>query len=70
VHTRTPPLYGSAPMPHSGQAEVCVCNGDSDIADGRGCPLSQQARFSAARPADTPNGPTLNLAEDTDYDDT
>lgn len=70
VHARTPPLDGNAPMPHSGQAELCVRNGDFEIADGRGCPLSQQARFSAARPADAPNGPTVNLAEDADYDDT
>jgi hypothetical protein len=36
-------------MPHSGQAELCVRNGDFDIADGRGCPLSQQARPTARR---------------------
>ncbi len=69
LHARTPPLYGSAPMPQSGQAELCVRNGNFDMADGRGCPVSQQARFSAARPSDTPNGPTVNLAEDADYDD-
>ncbi len=69
VHVRTPPLYGSAPIPQTGQAELCVHDGDFDIADGRGCPVSQQAHFSAARPSDTPNGPTINLAEPAAYDD-
>src|ERR1041385_1423789 len=49
-HARTPPLYGSAPMPQGGQAELCVREQDFDFADGRGCPVSQQAHFSAARP--------------------
>jgi uncharacterized membrane protein len=69
LHARTPQLYGSAPMAQNGQAELCIRNGNFDIADGRGCPASQQARFSAARPSETPNGPTVNLAEEADYDD-
>jgi len=39
------------------------------IADGRGCPISQQVRFTAARPSDSPKGPVINLAEEADYDD-
>ena len=70
LHARTPPLYGSAPIAQSGQAELCVRDGDFDMADGRGCPVSQQARFAAARPSEQPNGPTVNLAEEADYDDT
>ncbi len=69
VHARTPPLYGSAPAAQSGQAKLCVREHGFDIADGRSCPASQQARFSAARPSDQPNGPTVNLAEPADYDD-
>jgi len=69
VHSRTPPIYGSGPLPASGQAELCVREGDFNLFDGRGCPVSQQARFSAARPSDSPNGPTVNLAEEADYDD-
>ena len=30
---------------------------------------SQQARFTAAQPSDTPKGPAVNLAEEADYDD-
>ncbi len=69
LHARTPALYGSAPMPQNGQAELCVRDGDFDMADGRGCPVSQQVRFAAARPSEQPNGPTVNLAEEADYDD-
>jgi uncharacterized membrane protein len=69
LHARTPPLYGSAPIAQNGQAELCVRDGDFDMADGRGCPVSQQARFAAARPSEQPNGPTVNLAEEADYDD-
>jgi uncharacterized membrane protein len=56
-------------MPETGQAELCVRQGDFNFADGRGCPVTQQARFSAAHPSETANGPTVNLAEEADYDD-
>jgi uncharacterized membrane protein len=69
VHSRTPPVYGSAPLPQDGQAEFCIRNGDFDIASARGCPASQQAHFSAAKPADSPKGPVVNLAEEANYDD-
>jgi uncharacterized membrane protein len=69
VHIRTPPVYGNAPMPQTGQAELCIRNGDFTITSGRNCPVSQQAHFSAARPSDSPKGPTVNLAEEADYDD-
>ena len=49
VHARTPPVYGTAPLPQNGQAEFCIRNGDFDIANARGCPVSQQARFTAAQ---------------------
>jgi uncharacterized membrane protein len=70
LHTRTPPVYGSAPLPQNGSAEFCIRDGDFSIADARSCPVSQQARFSPARPSDSPRGPTVNLAEENDYDDT
>jgi len=69
VHSRTPPVYGTPPAPESGQAELCVRDGNFQIADGRNCPLSQQLRFSAARPSDGPNGPVIYLAEPAGYDD-
>lgn len=69
VHARTPPVYGAAPLPQSGNADFCVRDGNFDIANARGCPVSQQARFSAARPSDSPKGPVVNLAEEDEYDD-
>jgi uncharacterized membrane protein len=69
LHARTPPVYGSAPLPSSGNAEFCIRDGNFEIGNARGCPVSQQARFSPARPSDTPKGPTVNLAEEADYDD-
>ncbi|MGH6684245.1 MAG: DUF1036 domain-containing protein [Pseudolabrys sp.] len=70
VHARTPPVYGSAPMPQTGHAELCIRDDNFEIANARGCPVNQQARFTAAQPSETPKGPTVNLAEEADYDDT
>ncbi len=68
VHARTPAIYGSAPLPQGGDAELCVRAQDFAIANARDCPLSQQMRFAAARPSDDGDGPTVNLAEEADYD--
>jgi uncharacterized membrane protein len=68
VHARTPTIYGSAPLPQGGKVELCVREQDFVIADARNCPLSQQVRFAAARPSDSSDGPTVNLAEEADYD--
>src|SRR5471032_1270668 len=48
VHARTPPVYGSAPLPQNGNAEFCIRDGDFEIGSARACPVNQQARFSAA----------------------
>jgi uncharacterized membrane protein len=69
VHGRTPAIYGNAPLPQSGQAELCVRPTDFQIADARSCPVSEQVRFAAARPAEGDNGQVVNLAEQADYDD-
>src|SRR5262245_13324058 len=69
LHARTPPVYGTAPVPQDGQADFCVRNGNFDIPNARSCPVSQQAHFSAAKPSESPKGPIVNLAEASDYDD-
>ena len=69
VHARTPSLYGSPPQPQNGEFLFCIRDGDFEFADARDCPIGQQAHFSPARPSDTPKGPTINLAEASDYDD-
>ena len=69
VFARTPPVYGSAPLPQNGTAEFCIRDVNFEIANARGCPATQQARFTPARPSDSPKGPAINLAEEADYDD-
>jgi uncharacterized membrane protein len=69
LYARTPPVYGAAPLPQSGDADYCIRNGDFEVPNARGCPSSQQAHFSAAKPSDSPKGPVVNLAEEADYDD-
>ena len=70
VHARTPPVYGSAPLPQNGNADFCVRDGNFEIANARSCPVSQQARFSrGAAIRIRRKGPAINLAEEADYDD-
>ena len=69
INARTPPVYGSAPLPQNGNADFCVRDGNFQIDNARSCSASQQARFSPARPSDTPKGYAVNLAEEADYDD-
>jgi len=69
VLARTPLAYGSAPLPPNGNTDFCIRDGNFEIANARNCPVSQQARFSPARPSDSPKGPVINLAEEADYDD-
>ncbi len=69
VHTRTAPVYGSAPLPQAGHATFCVRDANFQFSDARGCPVSQQMQFTAARPTDTGRGPEIHLAEEADYDD-
>src|SRR5438105_29416 len=57
LHARTPAVYGSAPLPQNGQADFCIRGGEFDIPNARDCLTSQQARFSAAKPSDSPKGP-------------
>lgn len=69
VHARTPGIYGSAPLPQNGHADLCVREGAFEIANARDCPVAQQMRFTAARPSDSERGPVVNLAEEGEYDD-
>lgn len=69
LHARTPEIYGSAPLPQSGHAEFCVREGAFEIANARGCPVSQQARFTAAQPSEQDQGPVVYLAEEAEYND-
>src|SRR5690348_4312862 len=69
VHARAPSVYGPTPLPQGGDAAFCVRDGDFEFPNGRGCPLSDQTQFAAAKPSDTDSGPTIGLAEQAGYDD-
>lgn len=69
VHARTPSVYGPAPLPQGGEAMFCVREGDFEFPTGRGCALSEQAHFAAAKPSDSDTGPTISLGEQAGYDD-
>jgi uncharacterized membrane protein len=69
LHARTPPIYGAAPLPQHGDADFCLREGDFQFSNARACPMSQQARFSAAKPSESLTGPSVNLAEEADYDE-
>lgn len=69
LHGRAPPVYGNAPLPANGDTALCVREGDFTFPDARGCAPGEQVRFGAARPSDSAKGPTVNLAEEADYDD-
>ena len=69
IHGRVSDVYG-APTPRPGHAELCVGVGDKtfEIANARSCPVNRQVSFIAARPSDVNGTPTVNLAEESDYD--
>ena len=69
VHAKTPPVYGSAPLPQRGDASFCVRETEFSFPVARACPLADQVRFSATKPSVTDNGAVVNLAEQADYDD-
>lgn len=69
VHSRTPPIYGSAPAPKRSDASFCVDQDNFSIADARDCPRDEQVPFSPARPSESDTGTVVNLAEEAGYDD-
>ena len=70
VHASTPAVYGAAPLPQTGHADLCVGERDFTIVSARGCRSGQRpVRFTAVKPADTGKGPAAKLAEEADYTD-
>src|SRR6185312_13807961 len=45
LHGRTPPVYGTAPLPANGDSAFCVGQGDFTLADARDCPPGEPVRF-------------------------
>ena len=69
VHARTPPVYGSAPMPQAGHAELAFATVTSNTVDRAAARRpSRRASLPRSHPISA-NGPPVNLAEEADYDD-
>jgi len=71
LHAEPLPLYGAPPLPQTGHADLCVARGDFIIAAARTCTRADQrlARFTEVKPSESERGPTVNLAEEEEYDD-
>jgi uncharacterized membrane protein len=71
LHAEALPLYGAPPLPQTGHADLCIARGDFIIAAARVCMRADQrlARFTEVKPSESEQGPTVNLAEQADYDD-
>jgi uncharacterized membrane protein len=70
IHAREPAVYGAAALPQNGQVNFCVDKSDFTIADARTCGGGKFAPFTAVKPSDSDQGPTVHLAEESGYDDT
>lgn len=72
LHAEALQLYGAPPLPQTGHADLCVARGDFVIAAARVCTRSEQrlTRFTEVKPSEGEHGPTVNLTEAGDYDDT
>jgi uncharacterized membrane protein len=70
IHARTLAVYGASPQPQSGNADLCVAQGNFVIAGARHCRSGQfPARFAAIKPSESDKGLTANLAEEAEYDE-
>ena len=70
VHARTPPVYGSAPMPQTRPGRTVHSRQRFRPSPMRAAARSASRRASPPRGRpNSPKGPTVNLAEEADYDD-
>ncbi|HEX2652384.1 MAG TPA: DUF1036 domain-containing protein, partial [Xanthobacteraceae bacterium] len=71
IHTRALAVYGAAPLPQGGHADLCIADGNFVIAAARSCPRSAQrlVRFMAIKPSESEKGLIANLAEEAGYTD-
>jgi uncharacterized membrane protein len=70
VHVRTLALYGTAPLPQTGDGNFCVTERNFVIAAARQCRGGQKlARFTRVKPSQVENDLTAHLAEEAGYDD-
>lgn len=70
LHTRTPALYGTAPLASAGDNEFCIADSDFVIAGARKCRSGQRfAKFNAVRPTAIEQDFAVYLAEEAEYSD-
>lgn len=69
LHARALTIYGAAPMPQGGHAELCVGQDNFVVANARVCGRSGQrlAQFTAVKPSTTEQGLSANFAEEAEY---
>ncbi len=71
IYTRVNPVYGPTPVAQTGDVDFCVADGNFVSGGARNCRSGQRSvRFSAVKPSDNGQGPTVMLAEAAEYDDT
>jgi len=69
LHARALPIYGAAPMPQGGHAELCVGQDNFVVANARQCTRTNHrlVSFIAVKPSVTDLGLTANFAEEAEY---
>lgn len=69
LHARTLAIYGSAPLPQGGQAELCVAQDNFTLTNARLCARAGQrlVRFTAVKPSTSEQGLMANFAEEAEY---
>src|SRR5262249_14523847 len=71
VHVRALPVYGSAPLPQAGHADLCISSADFNNTGARVCRtgVPRTARITEIKPSETEKGLSATLAEEAEYDD-
>ena len=71
VHARALAVYGASPLPQGGHADFCIEKNNFVLAAARTCsrPGQSLARFTQAKPSENEKGPTIYLAEESEYTD-
>jgi uncharacterized membrane protein len=69
LHARTLPIYGAAPMPQMGHADLCIAQDNFTIVNARRCTRADQraVRFTAVKPSASDQGLTASFAEEAEY---
>ncbi len=70
LHARALAVYGSAPLPQNGHAELCVADDNFIIAGAKSCRVTsgqRLVRFVAVKPSAGDQGQVAHIGEEADY---